>query len=242
MTEHMTGTIEPLHKELPMKDYLVMILNSEAAHAQVTPAEMQKLIAGHAEFGKNLHAAGIYRDGERLRPEAKRVRGKDVFDGPFAETKEALGGYYVVRAGSLEAATEIAKRCPMLDGDTIEVREVMKGELHPVKTDKPGKVFAFAVVGANRLMDRVDAETSRGFHHDDPTFLGGVRLEPTGRRVLSERGQRRVIGGPFAETKEVIGGLFFLRLPSIDDAVRFALDSKFVQHVALEIRELWPMS
>ena len=69
-----------------------------------------------------------------------------------------------------------------------------------------------------------------------------MRLEATGRRVLSEGGQRRVIEGPFAETKEVIGGLFFLRLPSIDDAVRFALDSKFVQHVALEIRELWPMS
>ena len=72
--------------------------------------------------------------------------------------------------------------------------------------------------------------------------LGGVRLEATGRRVLSERGQRRVVEGPFAETKEVIGGLFFLRLPGIDDAVRFALDSKFVQLVALEIRELWPMS
>jgi hypothetical protein len=225
-----------------MKDYLVMILENEAARAQVTPAEMQRLIAGHAEFGKGLRASGIYRDGERLRPEARRVKGKHVFDGPFAETKEVLGGYYVVRAESLEAATEIAKRCPMLDGDTIEVRQVMKGELQPVKTDKPGKVFAFAVVGDNSLMDRVDAETSSGFHRDDPGFLGGVRLEATGRRVLSDRGQRRVTEGPFAETKEVIGGLFFVRLPNIDEAVRFALDSKFVQHVALEIRELWPMS
>ena len=225
-----------------MKDYLVMILDNEAARAQVTSAEMERLIAGHAEFGKGLRASGIYRDGERLRPEAKRVQGQSVLDGPFAETKEALGGYYVVRAESLEAATEIAKRCPMLDGDTIEVRQVMKGELQPVKTDKPGKVFAFAVVGDNSLMDRVDAETSSGFHSDDPTFLGGVRLEATGRRVLSDHGQHRVTEGPFAETKEVIGGLFFLRLPSIDEAVRFALDSKFVQHVALEIRELWPMS
>ena len=225
-----------------MNDYLMMILDNEAAQAHVTPAEMQTLIAGHAEFGKGLRTSGIYRDGERLRPGAKRVQGQNVFDGPFAETKEALGGYYLVRAESLEAATEIAKRCPMLDGDTIEVRQVMKGELRPVKTDKPGKVFAFAVVGDNSLMDRVDAETSPGFHPDDPTFLGGVRLEATGRRVLSERGQRRVTEGPFAETKEVIGGLFFLRLPSIDEAVRYALDSKFVQHVALEIRELWPMS
>jgi hypothetical protein len=224
-----------------MKDYLMMILDNEAARAQVTPTEMQKLIAGHAEFGKGLRASGIYRDGERLRPEAKRVRGKHVFDGPFAETKEALGGYYVVRAESLEAATEIAKRCPMLDGDTIEVRQVMKGELQPVKTGKPGKVFGFAVVGDNSLMDRVDAETSSAFDRDDAAFLGGVRLEATGRRVLSARGQRSVTEGPFAETKEVIGGLFFLRLPSIDEAVRFALGSKFVQHVALEIRELWPM-
>ena len=225
-----------------MKDYLVMIFDNDAAKARVTPAEMQQLIAGHAEFGQALRASGICRDGERLRPEAKRVRGRNVFDGPFAETKEALGGYYVVRAESLEAATEIAQRCPMLDGDTIEVRQVMKGELKPVKTDKPGTVFAFAVVGENSLMDRVDAETSHDFHLDDPTFLGGVRLEATGRHVLSERGQRRVTEGPFAETTEVIGGLFLLRLPSIEDAVRFALDSKFVQHVTLEIRELWPMS
>jgi len=224
-----------------MNDYLVMILDNEAARAQVTPADMQKLTAGHAEFAKGLRASGIYRDSERLRPEAKRVQGKHVFDGPFAETKEALGGYYVVRAESLEAATEIAKRCPMLDGDTIEVRQVMKGELRPVKTDEPGKVFAFAVVGDDSLMDRVDAETSSDFQHDDAMFLGGVRLEGAGRRVLSERGQRRVIEGPFAETKEVIGGLFVLQLASIDDAVRFALDSKFVRHVALEIRELWPM-
>ena len=74
-----------------------------------------------------------------MRPEAKRVRGKDVFDGPFAETKEALGGYYVMRAESLEAATGIAKRCPMLDGDTIEVRQVMKGGLQPVKTASRAK-------------------------------------------------------------------------------------------------------
>jgi hypothetical protein len=225
--------------ERPMNDYLVMILDREAA---VTPADLQTLSAGHAEFGKSVRASGIYRDGERLRPEAKRVKGRDVLDGPFPETNGALGGYYILRAESLEAATEIATRCPMLDGDTIEVRQVMKGELEPVKTDKPGKVFAFAVVGDNRVMDRVDAETAPAFHHGDGTFLGGVRLEATGRRVLSERGQRRVIEGPFAETKEVIGGLFFLRLPSIDAAVRFALDSKFIPHVALEIRELRPKS
>jgi hypothetical protein len=56
-------TIGPLHKDLPMNDYLVMILDNEAAQARVTPAEMQKLIAGHAEFGKGLRASGIYRDG-----------------------------------------------------------------------------------------------------------------------------------------------------------------------------------
>ena len=142
-----------------------------------------------------------------------------------------------------EAATEIAKRCPMLDGDTIEVRQVMKGELQPVKTDKPGKVFAFAVVGDNSLMDRVDVETPATSATMIRRSLGGVRLEATGRRVLSERGQRRVIEGPFAETKEVIGGLF-LRLPSIDDAVRFALDSKVCSNCMWPWRSarLWPMS
>jgi hypothetical protein len=142
-----------------MNDYLVMILGSVAAHAQITPAEMQKLIAGHAEFGKGLRASGIYRDGERLRPEAKRVQGKDVFDGPFAETKEALGGYYVVRAESLgqRRRSRNAVRCSTV------TRSKCAGNERRAAAREDGQ--AGQVFGCRRrrqqLMDRVDAETSR---------------------------------------------------------------------------------
>jgi hypothetical protein len=83
-------------------------------------------------------------------------------------------------------------------------------------------------------MDRIDDSTHDRFPNE--RFAGGVRLEPAGRRV---GGRRAHFDGPFLESKEVIGGLFFLRLASIDSAVEWALRSSFVEHGALEIRELW---
>jgi hypothetical protein len=209
---------------------------------------MKTLMEAHATFVKSLRASGAYRDSERLRPssEGKRVRvtggTPQVQDGPFAETKEALGGYYLFSAASLEEALDVARRCPVAPGTIIDIRPVMKGSCQPAKRDQPGKVFFFGVLGHapseaawSELMDRIDAETQSGFPHD--AFLGGVRLDaPTpGKRLAAGTLQ----DGPFIESKEVIGGLAFLRLPSMADAVRWASGSKFMPHGTLEIRELW---
>ena len=122
----------------------------------------------------------------------------------------------------------------------------MKGSLPQGTFDKPGKIFACAVLGNAEtedawvnVMDRIDAETKDGFPRE--SILGGVRLEPprAGRRVAL-RGERRAsFDGPFLESKEVIGGLFFLRMASIEDAVRWAGETRFIVHGALEIRERW---
>jgi hypothetical protein len=122
----------------------------------------------------------------------------------------------------------------------------MKGQFEPDKTGQQGRVFAFGVLGsaANEqawveIMDRIDERT----HDQFPTerFRGGVRLEAPGRgrRVSSSGGRRAVFDGPFLETKEVIGGLFFLRMATLDEAVEWASESEFVKLGTLEIRELW---
>jgi hypothetical protein len=235
-----------------MPEFMILIHEDEAEQERIAPSETKRLVEAHTTYVKSLKAAGAYRDGERLRPsfEGRRVRTSGgrahVEPGPFAGEERALAGYYVVRADDLDAAVSLAGSCPMAPGDTLDVRPLMKGDVRADKTDARGKTFAFAVLGNATherawvdVMDRIDADTQAGF----PTerFLGGVRLEAPGRgrQVVSRGGKRSVMDGPFLESKEVIGGLFFLRAASLDEAVEWAATTKFVEHGALEVRELW---
>ncbi|HEY8088435.1 MAG TPA: YciI family protein [Polyangiaceae bacterium] len=233
-----------------MTEYLVMTLEDEDAHASQSPKAMSELIDGSAAYAEELRRAGRLVDRGRLRPskEGKRVRREGarlvVRDGPFAEEGRALGGYHWVRAGSLDEATQLAARTPVLPGDELAVRPLMKGAQPADKDAKPGKLFACAVLGSTpteeawvEVMDRIDEETRGHF----PEFLGGVRLQPprSGRRIAPRGERRAMLDGPFLESKEVIGGLFFVRMTGIEDAVRWASDTAFVAYGALEIRELW---
>jgi hypothetical protein len=108
--------------------YVLLIHWDEKAGLARPPAEEKKELAEHGAFaqalGKRLLA------GERLMPErtARRVsarKGKPIVtDGPFAETKEVLGGYYVIECDTLEEAVDWAGRCPSAEHGTVEVRPV----------------------------------------------------------------------------------------------------------------------
>ena len=88
---------------------------------------MDAMIQGHMRFGEELRATGKMVEAERLRPDsdASRVRVKaghrQVMDGPFAETKEALGGFYLIEAATKEEAVEWAKKIPLGEGGFIDV-------------------------------------------------------------------------------------------------------------------------
>jgi hypothetical protein len=228
-----------------MPEFMVMVLANEAEEARLTPAETRSLVEGHSQFERSLGAA--FRDGERLRPsaEARRVSLRDgrthVETGPFGEL--SLGGYYLVQAENLDAAVALAMRCPIAPGTSLDVRPVMGGHMQPGKNAQQGRVFGFAVLGnaANEagwiaIMDRIDAATRDGFPAD--RFLGGARLHaPTkGKKVSANKA---IFDGPFLESKEVIGGIFFLRMETMDEAIRWASQSEFMKHGSLEIRELW---
>jgi hypothetical protein len=233
-----------------MPDFMVMLLSSEAQEAQLAPVELNALVEAHAAYEQTLRAASSYVDGARLRPsgEGKRVSARGgtprVQNGPFDDP--ALAGYYVVRAETLDAATALATACPMAPGTILDVRPVMKGDIHPDKDRHQGRVFGFAVLGSAAseqgwidVMNTIDANTSDTFPPD--RWCGGVRLEAPGRgrRATVAGGQRAVFDGPFLESKEVIGGLFFLRQATLEEAVRWAQQSGFVKDGTLEIRELW---
>jgi hypothetical protein len=111
--------------------YLMLIYGVEANWAKITAQEQATM---HQEFGKltqELMDTGKFRAGSQLAPTASattvRVRdGKRVAtDGPFAETKEQLGGYYLVEANDLDDAMAIAGRIPLARTGSIEVRPLV---------------------------------------------------------------------------------------------------------------------
>ena len=110
-----------------MKDFM-FIFRGGLDPATASPQDMQNNMQKWFGCVEDLKKRNIYAAGEALTPEGKTVRTQTVVtDGPFAESKELVGGFFVVKANSLDEAVELAKSCPDLPlGGTVEVREVMK--------------------------------------------------------------------------------------------------------------------
>lgn len=117
------------HTEETVK-YLCLIYDAESVLNAMPKAETEKFLGEYMAFGNELRAQGQLVGGNRLRPvqDATTVRirnGKvSATDGPFAETKEQLGGYYLVEARDLNEAIQIASRIPSARTGSIEVRPV----------------------------------------------------------------------------------------------------------------------
>src|SRR6266545_4766892 len=110
-----------------MAEYLILINEDESAYASASPDVLQEVMEAHNRFAKQVEeTGGSIVSGRALQPTstATSVRGDVVTDGPFAETKEALGGFYLVEARDLDHAIEIAKLCPAPFGG-VEVRPIM---------------------------------------------------------------------------------------------------------------------
>jgi len=112
--------------------YILLIYASEAMQAKRSEAENNAIFGGYMEYTNSIKQSGHYVGGEPLEDtrSATTVRVKDGkalrTDGPFAETREQLGGYYVVEAKDLDEAVALAARIPDAKGGSIEIRPVMK--------------------------------------------------------------------------------------------------------------------
>jgi hypothetical protein len=110
-----------------MSQYLILIYEDEASYATATPEVMGEVMQDHETFSSGVEKLGAkIVGGEALQPTttATSIRGGEVTDGPFVETKEALGGYYLIEAPDLDTALAVAKTCPARFGG-VEVRPVM---------------------------------------------------------------------------------------------------------------------
>jgi hypothetical protein len=110
--------------------YVLLIYHSEAQWQGLSEADRGKVMEGYGAFTEGIVKSGQYKAGEELQPVSTattvRVRnGKTmVTDGPFAETREQLGGFYLVEAKDLDEATALAARIPSARDGSIEVRPI----------------------------------------------------------------------------------------------------------------------
>ncbi len=111
--------------------YLLLIYDNEATWSKMTEADQAAMYKEYGEFSKSIVKSGHHKAGHQLQPisSATTVRVRDkkrvVTDGPFAETKEQLGGFYMIEAKDLDDAIAVAARIPSARFGSIEVRPIV---------------------------------------------------------------------------------------------------------------------
>jgi hypothetical protein len=125
-------------------EYLLLFRNT-SWHKDLSAEEIQENMARFTAWFERLSNAGQFKSGGPLAHAGKIITGRKVVtDGPFAESKEAIAGFFVIQANSLERAVGIAKGCPGLEfGQTVEVRAIASepDELQIAREKMSGKLI-----------------------------------------------------------------------------------------------------
>lgn len=119
--------------------YLLMLYVQEKGWESLTAAQQEQGMAAYAAYNKALTSAAVLRGGSRLQPSSTATtvsvsNGKpQILDGPFIDSKEQLGGYYVIEVPDLDAALSWAKRCPAAGHGTVEVRPLWSSPMDSIE-------------------------------------------------------------------------------------------------------------
>jgi hypothetical protein len=110
--------------------YLLTLYADESGFTRMTPEQQQQGMAAYTAYTQALEAAGVLVGRNRLRPSStattvRSTNGKtQVLDGPFIESKEQLGGYYLIDVPNLDAALSWASKCPGVNHGVVEIRAI----------------------------------------------------------------------------------------------------------------------
>lgn len=110
--------------------YLLTLYADEGTFIKMTPEQQQQGLAAYMAYTEALKSAGVYVGSNRLRPSttATTLRTTDgktqILDGPFIDSKERLGGYFLIEAPDLDSALNWAGRCPGVAHGVVEVRAI----------------------------------------------------------------------------------------------------------------------
>ena len=135
--------------------FMMLMIPGEKAEQGVLPDPA--FFAAMMRYNEDLQKAGVLLALDGLHPTAKGARVSFrggppiVTDGPFTESKEVLGGYWMIRVGSKAEAVEWARRCPAMQGDTIEIRQVQEMDDFSDEIIEATKGSAEALAGVGGL-------------------------------------------------------------------------------------------
>ena len=244
--------------------YMLLIYGAEGGW---TEDERKACMVESMGICNRLAAEGKFIDASPLQPirTAATVRVRDgralVTDGPFAETTEQLGGYYVLDLPDLDEAIAVAASLPPASKGTVEIRPLVELEglpparpLPPASDDGSRTPFlllcyddeaAWEAAGPVALAQaRTEATALARQLADEGRYVSASPLHPSATATcVRGRGGRRVItDGPFAETNEVLGGYYLIRAEDRATALRFAARHPGLRFGAVEVRPLFDLS
>jgi hypothetical protein len=110
--------------------YLLLLHVNESGWGQLTPEQQQQGTAAYMAYGEALRKANVFVGSNRLKPSSNATTVRiandktQVLDGPYTDTKEQIGGYYLIDVADLDAALSWAARCPAASHGVVEVRPV----------------------------------------------------------------------------------------------------------------------
>ena len=212
-------------------------------------AELSSFAAELASQGRLLRAASL---GPASAGARVRVRDGVAFvtDGPFAESKEAIGGFWILEAESRNAAIAIARRAfelgeprPEARSGAIEVH-LLRGR-YTFPDSEEGTAFLHVFLQEWGNTDPDGAKGRAMMADGEGLVRDGVLVEtaplagdPPPARIASRRGKTLVTDGPFAETKDVVGGYSVLRAASRVEAIELAQRCPHAKWGTVEVREI----
>lgn len=241
--------------------YMLLIYSPENGW---TKEEWTECTQKSAAICHELAAKGQFLDASPLHPvaTAKSVRIRDgkrlVTAGPFAETTEQLGGYYVLDVPHLDEAIDVAGRLPPAKKGTVEIRPVMELPGLPEEKQEPAAAGLKRVMmlcyddeqywqnagpEAHRAAMNVAVELTHRLAARGQ-YITASPLHPTATAtsVRVRDGKRLVTDGPFAETREILGGYYILAVQNLDEAIDIAAQHPGLAAGTVEVREIYDLS
>jgi hypothetical protein len=244
--------------------YVLLIHAAESRYATLSKEEGEAVMQAYSEYSKELFATGRAGDCAALEGShtATSVQIRDgkrvVKDGPFAETREQLGGYYAVDATSEEEALDWGTKIPDAKGGTVEVRPIVPApetKIQGKKLDpKAYKEYLLLIYEAEaRWMTMSEAEQGATFARygafskglkESGQFIAGEQLDTVrkAKSVSVDDTGRVVKDGPFAETREQLGGYYRVLARDLDEAITLASKIPAAETGTIEIRPIMDTS
>ena len=229
--------------------YLALLGGDQSAGPEPGTPEFDAIVAAHMRFAETAGGAVVTGEALELATTATTVRHGDfeplVTSGPYAETVEALGGFYVLEAETLDGAIELARQIPAAHDGWVGLRPIVDWFDRGNEDGGDTKRYVAFIYGKETDGDQPDtpawdkgaAAHQRFIDAAGDAVQSGGALHPiaTATTVQVRDDDVIVTDGPFAESAEVVGGFYLLRAERDDEAVALA---KQIPAEAIELRPI----